>query len=489
LSVIDEPIVAATHRDLWHRRYVAELVAIDLIAGMFAVATSLLLRAVLPRYSTAHDDPRVLISFAIALPITWVALVGLNRAYQNRFVGVGPTEFQLVFRAFWQLAGVAAFVAYAAKAESARAVVLGALPLTLAVDLVGRYAARKRLHRHRLNGRSMTSVVAVGGATSVADFTAMLCRDRFAGMRVIGACLPTEQVGDADSAAMLSEIGIPILGDVDSVLSAVHSSGAHTVAVVSGEISADKLRWISWQLEGTATDLVVSPGLVEVAGTRLHIQPVAGLPLLHVEEPEFTGFRRFLKAAFDRTVAAVILALLAPVFVAVAVAVRVTSSGPALFRQTRVGIDGKSFTMIKFRSMYVDAEARLAGLVEFNVNSDGLLFKVKDDPRITRVGRILRKYSLDELPQLLNVFKGDMSLVGPRPPLPVEVAQYGADVRRRLLVKPGMTGMWQISGRNDLAWDESVRLDLRYVENWSFTMDLMILWKTIFAVVRGAGAY
>jgi exopolysaccharide biosynthesis polyprenyl glycosylphosphotransferase len=488
LSTIDEPVITVTHRDAWHRRYAVELVAIDLIAGMFAVATSLLLRAVLPRYSTAHDDPVVLISFAIALPITWVALVGLNRAYQSRFVGVGPTEFQLVFRAFWQLAGVVAFVAFAAKAESARAVILGALPLTLAVDLVGRYLARKRLHNRRLKGRSMTSVVAVGGAASVAEFTAMVRHDRHAGMHVVGACLPTEQLVDSDTAKTLEDLGVPILGDVDSVLQAVHASGAHTVAVLSGEVSADKLRWVSWQLEGTDTDLVVSPGLTEVAGTRLHIQPVAGLPLLHVEEPEFSGVRRVVKGLIDRIAAVIGLVALAPLFVVLAIMIRCGSRGPVFFKQTRVGRDGRVFRMIKFRSMYSDAESRLAELMMHN-ESDGLLFKMKDDPRVTRVGRMLRRTSLDELPQLINVLMGTMSLVGPRPPLPKEVAAYGDDVRRRLLVKPGVTGLWQVSGRSNLSWDETVRLDLRYVENWSFTLDLMILWKTVFAVTRGSGAY
>jgi exopolysaccharide biosynthesis polyprenyl glycosylphosphotransferase len=480
----------ATQRETWHRRYAVMLVLIDVLAAFAAVVAATLIPFPLPSHEAALGPDRLLVgSFAVILPLAWIAAIALNRGYQSRIVGVGPAEFQRVFRAFCHLTAVVAFVAYASKANDARGIVLASLPLTMAFDLVGRYAARKRLHRHRAAGRKMMSVIAVGGAVSVAEFTAMLRRDRYAGMLVVGACLPTEQALDPDSAALLAEIGVPVLGDVDSVLTAVRRSGAHTVAAVSGEISAEKLRWISWQLEGTETDLVVSPGLVEVAGTRLHIQPVAGLPLLHVEEPEFTGFRRFLKAAFDRTVAAVIITFITPVLVGVALAVRLTSRGPALFRQTRVGLDGSTFTMIKFRSMYVDAESRLADLMEFNVNSDGLLFKVKDDPRITRVGRILRKYSLDELPQLFNVLTGEMSLVGPRPPLPAEVAKYGADVRRRLLVKPGMTGMWQISGRNDLAWDESVRLDLRYVENWSFALDLMILWKTIFAVVKGGGAY
>jgi lipopolysaccharide/colanic/teichoic acid biosynthesis glycosyltransferase len=180
---------------------------------------------------------------------------------------------------------------------------------------------------------------------------------------------------------------------------------------------------------------------------------------------------------------------MAPVFLAIAAGVRLTSPGPAIFRQTRIGKNGREFTMLKFRSMYVDAEIRRAELDSLNERSDGLLFKIRDDPRITRFGKFLRTLSLDELPQLINIVSGHMSLVGPRPPLPAEVALYDDDVRRRLLVKPGLTGLWQISGRSDLTWEESVRLDLRYVENWSLSLDLHILWRTAFVVARSSGAY
>jgi exopolysaccharide biosynthesis polyprenyl glycosylphosphotransferase len=208
-----------------------------------------------------------------------------------------------------------------------------------------------------------------------------------------------------------------------------------------------------------------------------------------VEQPQFAGFRRLLKSTFDRSIAGLSLILLSPLLLVLAVGVRATSRGPALFHQTRVGRDGKTFTMVKFRSMYLDAEDRLAELRDKNQNADGLLFKMRDDPRVTRIGRFLRKFSLDELPQLINIVTGSMSLVGPRPPLPTEVAKYGDDVRRRLLVKPGLTGLWQVSGRSDLSWEESVRLDLRYVENWTPALDLMILWKTAFAVLGRSGAY
>jgi exopolysaccharide biosynthesis polyprenyl glycosylphosphotransferase len=233
----------------------------------------------------------------------------------------------------------------------------------------------------------------------------------------------------------------------------------------------------------------VSPVLTDVAGPRISIRPVAGLPLLHINEPEFLGGRRLLKGVLDRTLAAVGLLLLLPVLLLIGLVIRADSPGPAVFRQCRVGKGGRGFTCYKFRSMRVTAEADRALLLDLNERSEGLLFKIRDDPRITRVGRWLRKYSLDELPQLWNVFKGDMSAVGPRPPLPSEAEKYGFDVRRRLLVKPGLTGLWQISGRADLLWDEAVRLDLYYVENWSPALDLLVLWKTAFAVLRGHGAY
>jgi exopolysaccharide biosynthesis polyprenyl glycosylphosphotransferase len=210
--------------------------------------------------------------------------------------------------------------------------------------------------------------------------------------------------------------------------------------------------------------------------------------MLHVEHPRLSGGSRIIKEFVDRAGAALLIALLSPLFLAIAWRVRCDSAGPALFRQVRVGRNGREFRIFKFRTMYTDAEARLAALRGLNEN-DGVLFKMRDDPRVTRIGRTLRRYSLDELPQLFNVVLGQMSLVGPRPPLPAEVAMYHDDVLRRLVVKPGMTGLWQVSGRSDLPWEEAVRLDLRYVENWSLSLDLMILLRTLTAVVRSSGAY
>jgi exopolysaccharide biosynthesis polyprenyl glycosylphosphotransferase len=281
-----------------------------------------------------------------------------------------------------------------------------------------------------------------------------------------------------------------VLGDLNQASVIVRRCGVHTVAVTAcAEMSGPALRRLAWELEGSGVDLVVAPGLVDVAGPRLRIRPLCGLPLLHVEEPELVGARRLVKAALDRVGASVALVALAPIMLGLALAVRSTSPGPVLFRQARVGKDGREFSLWKFRTMFVDAEQRLYDLRRSNVHGDEVLFKMRNDPRVTPLGRRLRRFSLDELPQLVNVLRGHMSLVGPRPPLPREVARYGQGVHRRLLVKPGLTGLWQIHGRADLSWDESIRLDLRYVENWSLSLDIMILWKTLAAVVSGRGAY
>jgi exopolysaccharide biosynthesis polyprenyl glycosylphosphotransferase len=254
------------------------------------------------------------------------------------------------------------------------------------------------------------------------------------------------------------------------------------------EMSGVRLRELAWELEKTGTDLCVAPALLDVAGPRTTIRPVAGLPLLHMDHPEFTGTKQVIKDAFDKLVGLSALALTAPVFLFVTLVIRLDDGGPAFFRQTRVGRDGRDFTVYKFRTMVMDAEKLKTELAASN-DHDGVLFKMRKDPRITKVGSWLRRWSLDELPQLLNVVRGDMSLVGPRPALPDEAARYGDYVRRRLVVKPGLTGLWQVNGRSDLSWEESVRLDLRYVENWSLVLDLQILWKTLSAVWRGSGAY
>jgi exopolysaccharide biosynthesis polyprenyl glycosylphosphotransferase len=323
-------------------------------------------------------------------------------------------------------------------------------------------------------------VVVVGHELAVIHITRQLRRERFHGLEVVGACLPPHHDG---------QVGLPVYGTFDDVAEAVEAAAADTVIVLScPELDGHVLRRLAWRLERDDIDLIVASALIDVAGDRTTIRPVDGLPMLHVEHPRLEGGARVVKEIVDRVGAGLLLAVFAPVLLSLALWIKLGSPGPVLFRQVRVGRDGDHFRIFKFRSMYMDAEQRLAELRHLNEN-DGVLFKIRNDPRVTPVGRWLRKLSLDELPQLLNVVKGDMSLVGPRPPLPEEVAAYPDDARRRLAVKPGMTGLWQVSGRSDLPWEEAVRLDLRYVENWSLTLDFIILLRTVTAVLRSSGAY
>ncbi|MEP7019180.1 MAG: sugar transferase, partial [Pseudonocardiales bacterium] len=482
-------VPAAAPKHAWVRPYLTRLVISDFAAAAVAATVAYLVR--LPEGTAAAAGfSHHYVPASLALPLLWLMALSASDAYDRRILSVGPDEFQRTGRALLVAMAAVGFASYALHANVARGYVVIALPLTAALTVGGRYLVRKALHRARVRGSVRTAVVAVGDAESVADLATRMHAESYIGMRVVGACIPRRELTDSAALQCLAEVGVTPLGDLDSVVTAVSRSQADTVAVTSShEMTPRALRAISWQLERTDADLVVAPGLVEVAGPRLHIRPLTGLPLLQVEKPEFAGARRVVKGLADRAAAVFGMLVLSPLLLTVFFLIKASSQGPAFFQQTRVGKDGREFTMWKFRSMYVDAEQRLADLVAHNENSDGLLFKMRDDPRVTSIGRFIRRYSIDELPQLINVLNGTMSLVGPRPPLPREVAQYPSDVRRRLLVRPGLTGLWQVSGRSDLSWEETVRLDLRYVENWSLGQDALILWKTASAVMRGSGAY
>jgi exopolysaccharide biosynthesis polyprenyl glycosylphosphotransferase len=420
----------------------------------------------------------------IALPLLWVSTLLLFGAYGVRSIGTGSDEFRKVLNGGFSLTAALAILSYAVNVELSREYLLLTMPTVTGADLCVRLAQRKRLHRRRAMGQCMSTVLAVGPESAVADLVTELRRGTYHGLAVVAACLAGETTSKVVE-------GIPVFGGlaIDDVISAVHRSGADTVAVLSSsELDAVTLRQIAWGLEKTGTGLYVAPALLDVAGPRTTIRSTAGLTLLHVDHPELSGPRKVIKGLFDRVVAGIALVMLFPVFLALAVSIKVSDKGPALFSQTRVGKNGRLFKIYKFRTMVVDAEQRLAELRARN-ESDGLLFKMRHDPRVTSIGAQLRKWSLDELPQLINVFRGEMSLVGPRPPLPSEVELYSNDVRRRLAVKPGMTGMWQVYGRSNLTWEDSVRLDLRYVENWSFALDLHILWKTASAMLQTEDAW
>jgi exopolysaccharide biosynthesis polyprenyl glycosylphosphotransferase len=418
------------------------------------------------------------------LPAFWILTVWLAGGYGLRLIGNGSDELRRILAAGMSLAGGAVLIARVTQVSVFSSYVLAVLASATALDLVVRRAQRERLHRGRALGLCMYTVVAVGYEAAVANLVNELRRNMHDGLAVVATCIAGTP-SEVDKVA-----GVPVFGGatLDDILEAVLRSGADAVAVLScPEIGAGMIRVLADELRKTGTDLRVVPSVLYMTESRTAVRPAAGLTL-HVDGPQLSGPRLVLKDLFDRCMAAVALLLLAPVLIVVAVAIKVFDKGPALFAQTRVGKDGHTFTIYKFRTMVVDAEARLAELTAAN-DLDGVLFKLRRDPRITPIGAMLRKHSLDELPQLINVLKGEMSLIGPRPPLPPEAARYADHVRRRLIVKPGMTGMWQVNGRSDLSWEESVRMDLRYVEFWSFALDLQILWRTVPVVLYGSGAY
>jgi len=428
---------------------------------------------------------RASIWVVVLLPLVWVGAMLVARSYEERFLWVGPEEFRRVFFAAVMLLATVGTASWAFRLEVARGFVILAVPLATVLTLAQRYVQRMRLHRARRRGQYLQTTLLVGHRSAVAALDEQIDREAYQGYRVIGCCLPA---GQEDTVADAFR-GLPVLGGLDEVADVVRKFEVDTVAVLPcPELDGPALRRLGWDLEKTRAELLLAPAVTEIVGPRVRIRPVCGLPLLHMERPELKGVRRLTKGMFDRAAAALGVLFLLPVLVGIALAVRATSRGPVLYRQERVGRDGQTFWMLKFRSMVTGADSMIGSLGARN-EGNGVLFKVKADPRITRVGRVLRRYSLDELPQLFNVLRGHMSLVGPRPPLPSEVEQYGFDMHRRFLVKPGLTGLWQVSGRSDLSWDDSVRMDVRYVESWSLAFDFMILWKTVGAVLRGPGAY
>ncbi|MBB6036683.1 sugar transferase [Phytomonospora endophytica] len=466
-------------RPQWQAAYLRRLVLFDFLVALVATVTAFVMR-----FRVVNAVSEGYVPLFVILPVAWLVFLSLNHAYESRYLYVGTSEYQRVLRAGIALMAVVALVSYALNVPTSRAFVLIAVPCTAVLTLLSRFLVRQWLHGARSKGRCLRRVVLVGHHTGVSDLARQLQRERFHGLEVVGVCSP-----DGRESGGLLDLDIQVLGSFDEVADAVAIAMADTVIVLScPEIDGVALRRLAWQLERGDIDLIVASAMVDVGGSRTSVRPVDGLPMLHLEHARLSGTKRLIKEAFDRVGALVLLGLLSPVLLVVMLAVRRSSEGPAMFEQERIGRDGKPFTILKFRTMFTDAEERLEALRASN-DYDSVLFKMRDDPRVTPVGRVLRRFSLDELPQLWNVVRGDMSLVGPRPPLASEVALYPDDVRRRLAVKPGLTGLWQISGRSDLPWEEAVRLDLRYVEHWSLSLDLVILIRTASAVLRSSGAY
>ncbi len=474
----------------WERAYATRLVVTDLLIVIVTVFGAQLVSFGLTDPQVRVAEEARFLSFSIEytivsvlLVVAWMLILGFYATRDRKITGSGSTEYKRIIDASLRLFGLFAIAVFLLKLEVGRGYLLLALPSGLVLLLFGRWLWRRWLVRKRRSGGYSHRALLLGNREKSEHVAASIQRDITAELQVIGAL--TRQ-GSVDRT--LSN-GIPVLGAFDDVLEAVDSTAADTVILTGADaIGPQVMRRLGWDLEARGVRLIVAPALTDIAGPRIHARPVAGLPLIHVDFPTFEGRRHTAKRAFDIVASGLGLVLLSPVFLVLTILVRRDSPGPAFFRQERVGLNGKRFAMHKFRSMVTDAEAQLHSLLDQS-DGNGILFKLKQDPRVTKVGAILRRYSLDELPQLIDVFRGDMSLVGPRPPLAHEVEQYDDWSHRRLLVKPGITGLWQVSGRSNLSWEDSVRLDLYYVENWSLTGDIIILWRTVKAVIRPVGAY
>jgi len=469
----------------WHRPYTLLLLLLDFgaaaLTSWFAVMT---FDQAASGFSLGANNATWFHTVSyVLLPLGWLITLWANGAYDRRHLGLGTEEFKRVVRASVAVAASVSFLAFATKTDLSRMTVGTALLGTMLLILVARFLARTVLHLIRKRARYATHrLVLVGTLPEALEVYTAVTRSPAAGLEPVAIHLT-----DGYAAARGVQTPVPVYAGRD-VLALVREVGADTIAVC-GSASAEpgELRRLAWQLEGSGIDLIVAPQLTDIAGPRVHIRPIEGLPLLHVEEPTLSGPALLAKSLLDRIAGGLGLLLLVPLFIVVAIAIKVSDPGPVFFRQLRVGHEGRTFRVWKFRTMYVDAEERRATLVEQN-ETDGMLFKLRRDPRVFPVGQLLRASSLDELPQLINVLRGEMSLVGPRP-LPADDGDYLGDVRRRLLVRPGITGLWQVSGRSDLSWDEAVRLDLYYVDNWSLAYDLSILWRTIGVVLARKGAY
>lgn len=425
------------------------------------------------------------LALMLAAPIVWVAANVTSHSYAIRFIGVGTEEYRAVMRAAVRTLATIAVFALASKTDFGRSFVFAFVPGVLVLSLLGRAVLRFNLFRRRTEGHDMQATLVVGRADSVRALIREIKRDKSSGLHIVGACVSGL---DTPGVSQTEIEGVPVLGPPENALTVIDRIGVQTVAISSHpDLVGHSMRRLGWALEERHVDLLIDPGIVGVAGPRLSLRPASGMSLLRVERPVTSGLVIGLKTVFDRLVATGIVLVASPLLLAIAVAIKLDSKGAVFFRQTRIGTGGEPFQVIKFRSMVQDAEAKKSSLSSDRGNDT--LFKIKGDPRITRVGNIIRKYSLDELPQLFNVIRGEMSLIGPRPNLPSEVATYEDDAFRRLRVRPGMTGLWQVSGRSNLSWSDALRLDLWYVDNWSFGLDLVILVRTVRAVVSGSGAY
>ncbi len=462
----------------WPERYASRLFYSDVLVIALSIAVYAVLA--LPEISQPvawADGPQISYAIAlVALGVIWLISLDVVDSRDRHMVGDGFTEYQRIVRASLLAFGVTLVIAFFMRIDLARSLFVLALPIGAILLIVSRSLWRRWLHRRQVRGTYVHRAIVIGEREKVRHVIRSIRRASRAGILIVGAVTEHGTRSEIES--------VPVVGSYADAEHTVDAVKADTMIVAGADdLDPQAMRELGWAMADRDVAWIVAPALTDVAGPRIHARPVAGLPLVHVSFPKLEGVNRMAKRSFDIVGSALLLLMLAPVMLIVALAVKLTSSGPLFYSQERIGRRGRAFGMLKFRSMIANADDQLAGLLDLQGTTDVPLFKVANDPRITRVGRVLRRYSLDELPQLINVLRGDMSLVGPRPQRQAEVELYDDAAHRRLLVKPGMSGLWQVSGRSTLSWEDSLRLDLYYVENWSFTQDIVILLRTFRAVV------
>lgn len=464
-------------------RYRWALMAVD----VFTIATSVMLAVGLRAAVPLPLNPRELLGLLPVYPwvaFLWWATLAVGGAYRPRMWGVGVDEYRQVAHLSVLFTMALGLLAFLLDYPLSRGFLVILLLVGVPMIVLGRLASRRLLQRFRRQGQFRIPTLVAGQLEAAEDLVVVLQRECWLGYEAVGLAVGSPEERE-------SSVLVPVVGSCRNVLQALDDTGAHAVIFASGAVErGHEFNEMARKLEAHRAEMIVVPAITDVSARRIHTTVVAGLPLMHVGKPRALRSLRLSKRLFDLVVSITLILLASPLFALVALLVKREDGGPVLFCQSRIGRGGEPFGMFKFRSMVPDAEAIMTS-AEFRAanESDGVLFKIKDDPRITRVGKFLRRYSVDELPQLFNVVRGDMSLVGPRPALGREVACYDDRTRRRLDVRPGMTGLWQVSGRSDLSWEDTVRLDLYYVNNWSLLQDLVILARTAKAVVSPAGAY
>lgn len=458
----------------------------DLLSLVATLLLAFLIRQNLPSINTAHDLSSTLLSGVWILVFGWIVAIAYHSGYNPRLLPTGSDLYANIIHATTYAAGLTGVALYLTQILLSRvffAVFFIVGPLLL---IANRLVLRRTLNLMRTRGMILETTILVGSLPQV-DFTShTLQRESWLGYNIIGAISPEGDPRDE------SRFGIPVLGDDSRLIEIVREKRPGTIIFTAGTtLNGKEMRRLASELQDLSVNMIVVPAISEIASDRVTMRPVAGLPLVHVDPPRARDALRWSKRAFDIFASGIGLLVIVPFLLIIAVIVKWADGGPAFFVQHRVGRDGVLFPFYKFRSMVSNAEQIRAEQLEAHAHDSGntVMFKMQEDPRITKPGKFLRRYSIDELPQLWNVFKGDMSLIGPRPALPSEVDLYDDDARRRLSVRPGITGLWQVSGRSDLSWDETVRLDLYYVDNWSFTQDLSILSRTVRAVLASRGAY